>query len=121
MHARALPPAHAWLAAAGLCTRPHPRTHAWGERRLAPELRLLPTRARPWCPKPKRKDYGCCQPGQAYVWKRPSKCKHKARDIPVLPQDARKDLETDIQKLTDSYCKRADDMCKAKGEELMKV
>lgn len=37
------------------------------------------------------------------------------------PQDDKKALEDDIQKLTDTYCKKIDDTTKAKGEELMKM
>eukprot|EP00983_Pelagomonas_calceolata_P054118 1143575-Pelagomonas_calceolata.AAC.1 len=35
-------------------------------------------------------------------------------------QDARKSLENEIQKLTDAYCKRVDELCKTKSDELMK-
>lgn len=36
-------------------------------------------------------------------------------------QDAKKGLEDAIQKLTDQYCKKVDDMVKAKSDELMKL
>lgn len=40
---------------------------------------------------------------------------------PPYTQDARKSLENDIQKVTDNYCKRADELSKLKSDELMKI
>ncbi|KAF5836907.1 ribosome recycling factor-domain-containing protein [Dunaliella salina] len=39
----------------------------------------------------------------------------------AFAKDARKSLENEIQKLTDVYCKRVDELCKTKSDELMKV
>eukprot|EP00200_Dunaliella_tertiolecta_P001927 CAMPEP_0202352430 /NCGR_PEP_ID=MMETSP1126-20121109/8632_1 /ASSEMBLY_ACC=CAM_ASM_000457 /TAXON_ID=3047 /ORGANISM="Dunaliella tertiolecta, Strain CCMP1320" /LENGTH=283 /DNA_ID=CAMNT_0048944653 /DNA_START=44 /DNA_END=895 /DNA_ORIENTATION=- len=39
----------------------------------------------------------------------------------AFAKDARKSLENEIQKLTDAYCKRVDELCKTKSDELMKV
>jgi ribosome recycling factor len=38
-----------------------------------------------------------------------------------LPKDDKKGLEDDIQKLTDTYVKKLEDMAKAKTDEVMKV
>ncbi|KAG2489859.1 hypothetical protein HYH03_011661 [Edaphochlamys debaryana] len=38
-----------------------------------------------------------------------------------LPKDDKKALEDDIQKLTDSYVKKVEDMAKAKTDEVMKL
>ncbi len=39
----------------------------------------------------------------------------------VCPQDAKKSLEDQIQKMTDMYVKKVDDAVKAKSDELMKI
>jgi len=38
-----------------------------------------------------------------------------------FPKDTKKDLETSIQKLTDSYVKKVDDLVKTKTDDIMKV
>jgi ribosome recycling factor len=38
-----------------------------------------------------------------------------------FPQDTKKDLEDGIQKLTDSFVKKLDEMAKAKSDDIMKV
>jgi ribosome recycling factor len=45
----------------------------------------------------------------------------KRLDKHDFPKDARKDLETAIQKVTDKFVKSVDDLVKSKTEELMKV
>jgi ribosome recycling factor len=38
-----------------------------------------------------------------------------------FPKDTKKDLEDGIQKLTDSFVKKLDEMAKAKSDDIMKV
>jgi ribosome recycling factor len=38
-----------------------------------------------------------------------------------FPKDQKRDLEQAVQKITDSYIKKADDMVKAKTDEIMKI
>eukprot|EP00878_Enallax_costatus_P002263 GHUV01002437.1.p1 GENE.GHUV01002437.1~~GHUV01002437.1.p1 ORF type:complete len:256 (+),score=82.72 GHUV01002437.1:205-972(+) len=45
----------------------------------------------------------------------------KKLDKYEFPKDTKKDLETSIQKVTDSYVKKLDDMVKAKSDDIMKV
>ncbi len=38
-----------------------------------------------------------------------------------FPKDSKKDLEDTIQKLTDKYVKDADELAKAKADDIMKI
>jgi ribosome recycling factor len=45
----------------------------------------------------------------------------KRLDKQEFPKDTKKDLEDSVQKKTDGYVKKLDDMVKAKAEDIMKV
>ena len=45
----------------------------------------------------------------------------KTLDKTEFPKDTKKDLEDRVQKLTDGYVKRADELAKSKADDIMKV